>query len=162
MCEPVHARQLLSTSLQDLHFVSTSSLSGNVAPATNIVGATAPNTLGHIHAFSQCIIDASYDNPGKRLIICAGRDPEMVTRCALLVGGFLIICNRVALADVVDMFSPIIPQFSFFRPTPGTIVAVLDCWRALDRARCLSWLGGLHKWRYRRQPLYRHAGVPPL
>jgi hypothetical protein len=66
----------------------------------------------------------------------------MVTRCALLLGGFLIVCDGLALAQVTEMFLPIAHRFIPFQYSSRSndAVEVLDCWCALHRARLNGWI----------------------
>ena len=66
----------------------------------------------------------------------------MVTRCALLLGGFLIVCDGLDLEQVTELFLPISHRFISFEHSPRATdaVQVVDCWRALHRARQHGWV----------------------
>ena len=106
------------------------------------VKPSAPNSLVNIYRFSQCLVDARHDHPSKTLVVCAGRDAKTITRSALLLGGHLIVYVGMPLSEVEDIFSPISSSFEPMRPWDNAkeVVTVLDCWRALHRARQYAWI----------------------
>ena len=101
-----------------------------------------PISLGNLYRFSQSIIDSRHDHPDKQLIVCSGQDPEKVTRCCLILGGYFIIHHNVQVCDLEDMFAHISSSFVSMQPLRKSSerVTVLDCWRALHRVRSLSWI----------------------
>ena len=103
---------------------------------------TAPNSLANIFRFSQCLVDARHDHPSKTLVVWPGCKPEIITRAALLLGGHLIVYLGMPVSEVEDFFSPISSGFMPMRPWDNAkeVVTVLDCWRALHRARQYSWI----------------------
>ena len=133
-CAARQVRQLLGeSSLGTAHILSVS-----IAAAPH----ETPNSLGDIYTFSQSILAARHDHPGKTLVLCAEHDPEMVTRCALLLGGFLIVCDGLAVAQVTEVFHSVSHRFVPFQHSSraSDAVQVTDCWRALHRARQHGWI----------------------
>jgi hypothetical protein len=66
----------------------------------------------------------------------------MISRCALLLGGYLIMCEAASATEVEEIFRPISSCFVSFRPWARTTdtVEVADCWHALFRVRELGWV----------------------
>ena len=144
-CDISHAKFILKHQVDSAHFISVSRLSVDESKSKkpmDLDQPKAPNSLANFYRFSQCLVDARHDHPSKILIVCSGRDPEMVTRSALLLGGHLLVHVGMPLREVEDIFSPISSGFMPMRPWDNAkeVVTVLDCWRALHRARQYAWI----------------------
>jgi hypothetical protein len=77
------------------------------------------------------------------MILCVGPGPRNLTHAALLLGGHLIVHEKMDLASVISAFSPISSRFVAFCDDGqfGTSeLTVFDCWAALHRATELGWL----------------------
>ena len=96
-----------------------------------------PNKLGHVYQFSKRVLQRST----KSLIICVSPTPASITRAALLLGGYLIVCEGVAPELVAEAFQPLrlIPFFEE-REDQAEALTVEDCWAALHRAKSEGWL----------------------
>ena len=144
-CDISHAKLILKHQVDSAHFISVSRPSADESKSKktqDLDQPKAPNSLANVYTFSQCLVDARHDHPSKTLIVCSGRDPKMVTRSALLLGGHLLVHIGMPLSEVEDIFSPISSSFMPMRPCCNAkeVVTVLDCWRALHRARQYAWI----------------------
>ena len=144
-CDISHAKFILKHQVDSAHFISVSRPSVDESKSKkpqDLDQPKAPNSLANFFTFSQCLVDARHDHPSKTLVVCSGREPEMVTRSALLLGGHLLVNLGMPLSEVEDIFSPISSGFMPMRPCCNAkeVVTVLDCWRALHRARQYAWI----------------------
>ncbi len=141
ICNHWKARQLLGSTEVDAKFITISALSVNFDSRKNCC-TFLPSGLGGLHNVCQSIADAKHDNPGKHIVVCSGRDVEMMTRCALLLGGYFILCESFTVSDVTDMFLPLSTSFIPFKPWKKSTdsITVQDFWKALFNSRQLGWL----------------------
>ena len=99
----------------------------------------SPNTLGHIYQFSQKLLQ----RPMRDVLVVVPATRQGVTMGALLLGGYLIVCERLDLASVIDVFACFENQFVSFcevHNNGGEDLNVVDCWAALFRASNKDWL----------------------
>ena len=62
----------------------------------------APCKLGQIFKFSKLVAKAKSDE--KLIVICAGRNPEILTSCAALIGSYMILCESCSVQEVLNIF----------------------------------------------------------
>ena len=142
-CDISQAKFMLKKQINSAQFIRVSKPSvEDVMNKLLKVKSTAPNSLANFYRFTQCLVDARHAHPSKTLVICTGHDLETITRSALLLGGHLIVYLGMPLNEVEDIFSPISSSFMSMRPSDYAkeVVTVLDCWRALHRARQYAWV----------------------
>ncbi len=71
MCHAWQANLHFITSSITVHVLSVFKAVANAAGPTRAKDRLAPNSLGNFYHFSQNIIDARHDNPGKNIVVCA-------------------------------------------------------------------------------------------
>jgi hypothetical protein len=100
-----------------------------------------PCTLGHIFWFAKMMQDSKSD--GSHLVLCAGHDAEIVSKFALILGCYLILCDDMPVQEVMDRFGCISHQFvQYGRDSSrgSDCISVHDCWRAMSHAKGLEWI----------------------
>ena len=101
------------------------------------------NHISVLHSFCEYMQDTVDSYPGQPIVICPedSSDASVATAC-LLCGAYLLLSQRRDLAHVLSAFEV---TFSMMITVPARIPwmssSIADCWRALDRARALRWLG---------------------
>jgi hypothetical protein len=93
-----------------------------------------PSNIGHLYCFSRAVLQRQSDS----LIICVAPGPRNLTHAAFLLGGHLIVHEKVDVSSVKSAFRPISSSFS--DSTQDCTLVMLDCWSALHRATELGWL----------------------
>ena len=95
-----------------------------------------PSTLAHIYKCSETLQRILCHHAKENIVICVGKDRRILTKTALILGGYLILGHDVDfnhLKSVFDSISPLPVRFS-------DDLELHDCWHALLQARCLGWL----------------------
>ena len=101
----------------------------------------APSKLGHVYWFCTMLTQAKTD--GKELVVCTGCGGEMITTCALLMGCYLVLCEKEPVQDVIAAFQSIESSFlGYTGPSNDIMVelSIYDCWYALESASRLGWV----------------------
>ena len=99
----------------------------------------SPNQLGHIYEFSQMVLRRKTTS----LILCVSTKSWGITTAALLLGGYLIICENMSLDQVEEEFRTVKSSFLAFADPEkgqGSELTVSDCWSALRHAKTQGWL----------------------
>ena len=99
----------------------------------------SPHTIGHIYQFSKKIIQCSTEV----VVICTHSTHHALTAAALLLGGYLAVCEHLdakAIADAFKLLSARFVPFCRGLQHDGEGLAVHDCWAALHRAASKGWL----------------------
>jgi hypothetical protein len=136
LCDISEARAYLHLKSSDSIFIS--SIKGLAA-----VDGHHPCNLGQIYWFCNMLLDCKRDEPEKTIVVCAGAESENITACALLVGSFLILCERQPAALVAAAFRPIADLFAGYFDSSRQAAAdltVFECWEALHTVSLLGWL----------------------
>jgi hypothetical protein len=98
-----------------------------------------PNSIGQLHQFSKTILQRSTNS----LILCVGPGQRNLTDAALLLGGHMIVYEKMDLTSVKSAFSIASSQFVTFcdlYQDGHAELTVFDCWSALHRSTELGWL----------------------
>ena len=135
-CESSDARALLKARSSDFLFIS--GIKG-----LDAVDGHHPCKLGQIYWFCNMILDCRREDSEREIIVCAGSDAEKITACALMVGSFLILCERIPAAVVGAAFRPIADRFAGYNDSsrhPAADLSVFECWDALYAVLSLGWL----------------------
>ena len=147
-CDVRSAKGLLSFDVKAKHFIFvktkmivSKTMKGATKKLSILESILTPITLENVYRFSQSIIDARHDHPAKKVVVCSGADPEIVTRCTLMLGGFLILYHDVEMMNLEDIFAPILTTLMPLHGSSDSedFITVMDCWRALRRASTLKW-----------------------
>lgn len=136
MCELSEARACLQLRSSDPVFIS--SIKGIAAEDGH-----HPCKLGQIYWFCNMLLDCKRDGPDKTIVVCSGTESENVTACALLVGSFLILCERQPATTVAAAFRPVADLFAGYFDSSRQAAAdltVFECWEALHTVSALGWL----------------------
>ena len=109
--------------------------------------ALSPSKLGHIHWFCEMVLQAKDDD--SRLVLCTGPDHEKITSCALLIGGYLILCEDYTPEQVAAALQPVEHLFVRYCDSPNdhsnVEIANQDCWRAIHLAKHHGWIDFLNQ-----------------
>ena len=135
-CESVEARAVLKARRADFLFISG-------VKGFDAVDGHHPCKLGQIYWFCHMILDCRREQSEKDIIICAGSDAENITACALMMGSFLILCERKPASYVAAAFRPIADRFARYEDSsrhPAADLSVFECWEALHAVLRLGWL----------------------
>jgi hypothetical protein len=98
-----------------------------------------PKKLGHVFQFSKLILP----RPTSTFVVCINPGARSLTNAALLLGGYLLICEKMGLDRIADAFNAVSSHFLTFLDAEGgdnVELTVFDCWAALQRATALGWL----------------------
>jgi hypothetical protein len=99
----------------------------------------SPMILGQFYQFSTMVLQRST----RSLIICVCPGRRSLTAAALLLGGYLAICEKMSLDLIIDAFGPVSSHFVPLVDANGadpSELTMIDCWAALHRATKLGWL----------------------
>jgi hypothetical protein len=113
--------------------------------------ASNPTSLITIHRYDQIARTAARQNPGRKLVFCAGAEPTLQAKAAFLLGCHLIMgqelsADRTYLAfqrfhDAFDTVSLAAPDSTGLSRGVGTgALSVPNCWTALATAKALGWI----------------------
>ena len=100
---------------------------------------SSPNTLGHIYQFSKLVLQ----RVSKSLIVCVAPGKKGITHAAMLLGGYLAVCEKLEPETISDEFCSLRSHFLTFRDADGgdnIELTVMDCWAAMHRATAQGWL----------------------
>ena len=101
--------------------------------------SNAPSMLGHIYQFSRLILKSS----SEFLIMCVPPGRWGITTAAVLLGGYLAVCEHMEPEQLSQEFCALSPLFLAFNDADGEenlALTVMDCWSALHRATASGWL----------------------
>ena len=114
--------------------------------------AANPTSLITIYRYDQTARAAARQNPGCKLVFCAGAEPAQQARAAFLLGCHLIMSHeltsdRTYLAfqrfhdafDAVPLAAPA-PDGLSSRGVGAGALGVPNCWAALATAKVLGWI----------------------
>ncbi len=101
---------------------------------------SAPN-IGELHQFSRMILQQPTDS----LVVCVGPGFDNLFHAAFLLGGYLLVCEKMDMASVKSAFIPVIFRLVALsdvdQDQDEPVECMLDdCWSALHRAIDLGWL----------------------
>ena len=141
-CDVWQAQRVINADTQKSCYITVSTLPEVKSIQITKDKINAPNSLGNLYRFCQCLLDAQHDHPNKTIVLCAGRNIKVITRCALLLGGFFIVCKNMDIDEILDRFSPISSKFIQFQASSDSndSISVVDCWHAIYRANKNGWL----------------------
>ena len=92
------------------------------------------SVIHHFCEYMQGTVDSHRD---KSIVICPEDScSQSVANACLLCGAYLLLCERRALQHVLTAFESTLSTMARCRSD-----SVMDCWRALEHARALRWLG---------------------
>jgi hypothetical protein len=111
---------------------------------TNKSKGGMPCNLKQIYLFSEFISNTLLDNASKKVLVCVGSDEEIISRCLLLIGGYLILRGNKTVNDMFIMFENMIWRLQHHCRSGTTQytndLTVIDCWRALELAKSFHWI----------------------
>ena len=104
-----------------------------------------PMNLASTTRFIEMLEDEIYDHPSNKIVFCADNGRRALTNAVYLLGAFLILRLNSSAADASKRFQWLdeglaepFRDATFARP--DFQLALLDCWRALERGRGLGWV----------------------
>ena len=120
------------------NFDIVSCLIGDEQP-TRVDILSSPNKLGHIYEFSRLVLQRST----KSLVVCITPGKRGITTAALLLGGYLLVCENMGLEQINQEFRLLNSSFLTFSDSDGGAaveLTVMDCLAALHKAKSHGWL----------------------
>ena len=116
------------------------SSSDHAMQSTRVNAVCFPNNIGQLHQFSRMILQRSTDS----IVVCVGPGPRNLSHAAFLLGGYLIVCEKMGMASVQSAFIPVISRLVALCPDyqghNAFELMLVDCWSAVHRATELGWL----------------------
>ena len=98
--------------------------------------------LGQLYQFVKFINETR--RSGSMCALCTGTDQEALTVCAFLLGGYLIVEEKVPFEVVSSTFDGLSEHFRAFQDPSSTMsgenLTVHDGWRAISQANANGWL----------------------
>ena len=97
----------------------------------------APTALVDIYKFDDIARQIARRNADCKLVFSAGCNVQTQIRAVFLIGCHLILSHGLDVDQTLGIFR----RFEEFFADPGNShVKLFDCWRALHRASCVSWI----------------------
>jgi hypothetical protein len=97
-----------------------------------------------IHAFCESIRTRIESHPDTPIVVCPQdtNNSSMVNAC-VFSGAYLLLCELMEFDRVVATFKETLDELEASLPqcTPNPYPDIVDCWKALNRAKELKWLG---------------------
>ena len=116
--------------------------SKNAAHFLEIGGSTGNNEhtdslhIAVIHAFCETVSNALERHHDRSIIVCpADQCCDSISNVCQLCGAYLLLCEGLDLDYILNVFKD-----TLSRCPPAYRTDVVDCWKALSRARHLGWL----------------------
>eukprot|EP00291_Cryptomonas_curvata_P024841 CAMPEP_0172172926 /NCGR_PEP_ID=MMETSP1050-20130122/12735_1 /TAXON_ID=233186 /ORGANISM="Cryptomonas curvata, Strain CCAP979/52" /LENGTH=416 /DNA_ID=CAMNT_0012844555 /DNA_START=150 /DNA_END=1400 /DNA_ORIENTATION=- len=102
--------------------------------------ALNPSSLGQIKHFIQTIKNVQRDSECNRLVLCAGDNDRVITICAFLIGGYMILCGQASVEAVSDAFQAIKSRLVGMEESANLECSLVDSWEALHCGKMQGWL----------------------
>jgi hypothetical protein len=125
------ARSLLPPRLRKAHFIPENTSDCDIVVVEALIH---PPGLASLYRFSALLSNTTRRVQDKMIVVCGGRTKRSITKAALLVGGFLILCHHQEPESVESALRPMSSAFAAFTDN----IALIDCWRALAHVRYLT------------------------
>ena len=110
-----------------------------------IVGSNSDEAnvpLSDIYSFCETISSTLERKPSVPIVVCpASTSPSCLSTACMLCGAYLILHNQLALDAVITTFSCLESLTNNILERKVVDEPITTCWRAIERARSLRWLG---------------------
>ncbi len=97
-------------------------------------GEVLPASLIELYRFDEMANQIARRNADHKLVFSGGRNLQLQMRAAFLIGCHMIMSHGLDAENVFQIFK------SFGEFFTGTQAGILDCWRALYRAKNVGWV----------------------